>query len=61
MLPEYPEIVTELLAIAQEELDHFNQVHEIIKERFSFWKSRKDDYVNELAKFIIQGSREDLS
>jgi tRNA-(ms[2]io[6]A)-hydroxylase len=33
MLPEYPEIVTELLAIAQEELDHFNQVHEIIKKR----------------------------
>lgn len=30
MLPEYPEIVTELLAIAQEELDHFNQVHQII-------------------------------
>lgn len=32
MLPEYPEMVTELLAIAQEELDHFNQVHEIIKK-----------------------------
>jgi tRNA-(ms[2]io[6]A)-hydroxylase len=60
MLPEYPEIVTELLAIAQEELDHFNQVHEIIKREVSFWKTRKDDYVNELAKFIIQGSREDL-
>ena len=61
MLPEYPEIVTELLAIAQEELDHFNQVHEIIKKRgYTFGRPRKDDYVNELAKFIIQGSREDL-
>ena len=42
MLPEYPEIVTELLAIAQEELDHFNKVHEIIKKkRLYFWKSKK--------------------
>ncbi|WP_213277433.1 tRNA-(ms[2]io[6]A)-hydroxylase [Chryseobacterium indologenes] len=61
MLPEYPEIVTELLAIAQEELDHFNQVHEIIKKRgHTFGRARKDDYVNELAKFIVQGKREDL-
>ncbi|WP_312322730.1 tRNA-(ms[2]io[6]A)-hydroxylase [Soonwooa sp.] len=61
MLPEYPEIVTELLAIAQEELDHFNQVHEIIKERGGvLGRSRKDDYVNDLIKFIVQGSREDL-
>lgn len=61
MLPEHPEIVTELIAIAQEELDHFSQVHEIIKKRgFVFGKARKDDYVNELAKFVVQGSREDL-
>lgn len=61
MLPEHTEIVTELLAIAQEELDHFNQVHEIIKKRgYTFGRARKDDYVNELMKFIIQGSREDL-
>jgi len=61
MLSEYPEIVTELLAIAQEELDHFNQVHEIIKKRgYTFGRARKDDYVNELSKFIVQGSREDL-
>ncbi|MDO5615301.1 MAG: tRNA isopentenyl-2-thiomethyl-A-37 hydroxylase MiaE, partial [Cruoricaptor ignavus] len=61
MLPEYPEIVTELLAIAQEELDHFGQVHEIIKQRgYELGRQRKDDYVNDLFKFIIQGSREDL-
>ncbi len=61
LLPEYPEIVTELLKIAQEELDHFNQVHEIIKARgYELGRPRKDDYVNDLAKFIIQGSREDL-
>ncbi|QFG54258.1 tRNA-(ms[2]io[6]A)-hydroxylase [Chryseobacterium sp.] len=61
LLPEYPEIVSELLKIAQEELDHFNQVHEIIKARgYDLGRPRKDDYVNDLAKFIIQGSREDL-
>ena len=62
MLPEYPEIVTELLAIAQEELDHFNQVHEIIKKRgYSFGRTRKDDYVNELVNFIQKGgNRDDL-
>lgn len=61
MLPEHPEIITELIAIAQEELDHFSQVHEFIKKRgFVFGKARKDDYVNELAKFVVQGTREDL-
>ncbi len=60
MLPEYPEIVTELLEIAKEELDHFQQVHEIIKKRgYEFGRERKDDYVGKLFKFIIQGSRED--
>lgn len=61
MLSEYPEIVTELLTIAQEELEHFGQVHEIIKKRgYTFGKARKDDYVNELAKFVVQGTREKL-
>lgn len=61
MLPEYPEIVTELLVIAQEELEHFQMVHEIIKKRgYELGRPRKDDYVNDLFKFIIQGSREDL-
>ncbi|MXV38608.1 tRNA 2-methylthio-N6-isopentenyl adenosine(37) hydroxylase MiaE [Flavobacteriaceae bacterium Ap0902] len=56
MIPEYEEIVTELLEIAQEELDHFQQVHAIIKERgYKFGQARKDDYVNELMKFIPKG------
>ena len=42
MIPEHTEIVTELLAIAQEEMDHFNQVHEIIKKkRLYFRKNQK--------------------
>lgn len=60
MLPEHTEIVTELLKIAQEEIEHFEQVHEIIKKRgYTFGRERKDDYVGQLFKFIIQGSRED--
>lgn len=60
MLPEYPEIITELLAIAKEELEHFQMVHEIIKKRgYEFGRERKDDYVGQLYKFIVQGSRED--
>ncbi len=62
MLPEYPEIVTELLVIAQEELEHFGQVHEIIRKRgYTFGRTRKDDYVNELVNFIQKGgNRDDL-
>ncbi|MGI9526192.1 MAG: tRNA-(ms[2]io[6]A)-hydroxylase [Weeksellaceae bacterium] len=56
MIPEEEEIVTELLEIAQEELDHFQQVHNIIKERgYTFGQARKDDYVNDLMKFIPKG------
>ena len=60
MVPEHTEMVSELTAIALEEMDHFNQVHEIIKKRGGvLGRTRKDDYVNDLYKFIIQGSRED--
>ena len=59
MVPEYPEIITELLKIAQEELEHFQMVHEIIKKRgYTFGRERKDDYVGQLFKFIVQGTRE---
>lgn len=61
LLPEYPEIVKELLAIAQEELEHFEMVHQIILKRgYELGRQRKDDYVNDLFKFIIQGSRQDF-
>jgi tRNA-(ms[2]io[6]A)-hydroxylase len=51
--PEHTEMVTELLKIAQEELQHFQQVHELIVARGQvLGKERKDDYVNELMKFI---------
>jgi tRNA-(ms[2]io[6]A)-hydroxylase len=37
-----------LLALAKEEIDHFEQVHNIIKTRAKLGRERKDHYVNEL-------------
>ena len=58
---EHEELVTELLKIAKEEIDHFQMVHEIIKERgLTLGRERKDHYVNELFKFLKKdGSRND--
>lgn len=54
--PERTELVTDLLLLAQEELEHFQMVHDIIKERgFTLGKERKDSYVNELFKSQIKG------
>jgi tRNA 2-(methylsulfanyl)-N6-isopentenyladenosine37 hydroxylase len=53
---EHEELVTELLALAKEELEHFQLVHEIIKKRgFELGPERKDSYVNELYKFMKTG------
>lgn len=62
MVPEHTHMVTELTAIAMEEMDHFNQVHEIIKKRGGvLGRTRKDDYVNDLLQFIVKGgNRTDL-
>lgn len=52
----YPELVTEMLSLAKEELEHFERVHEIIKERgYTLGPERKDSYVNELFKFMKKG------
>lgn len=54
--PERTELVTDLLLLAQEELEHFQMVHNIIKERgFTLGKERKDSYVNQLFKARIKG------
>ena len=58
---EHEELVTQLLPIAKEELEHFQMVHNIIKERgLKLGRERKDHYVNELFKFMKKdGSRND--
>ncbi|MEZ4922312.1 MAG: tRNA-(ms[2]io[6]A)-hydroxylase [Crocinitomicaceae bacterium] len=59
--PDKTELVSTLLEIAAEELDHFKQVHQIILDRgLVFGPERKDDYVNQLYKFRRKGgSREE--
>ncbi|WP_445730818.1 tRNA-(ms[2]io[6]A)-hydroxylase [Mariniflexile sp.] len=53
---EHPDLVTDLLALAKEELEHFEMVHEIIKKRgYKLGRERKDSYVNELFKFMNKG------
>lgn len=55
------DLVQEMALLVQEEMDHFKRVHDIILERgFVLGRERKDDYVNELRKFmIVGGSRAD--
>ncbi len=57
---EHPDLVTDLLAIAKEEIEHFNQVHELIKQRgLQLGRERRDEYVNDLLKFLKKdGSRQ---
>jgi tRNA-(ms[2]io[6]A)-hydroxylase len=54
--PNLSDLVQEMAMLVQEEMDHFKRVHAIIVERgFLLGKERKDNYVNELRKFIIIG------
>lgn len=54
--PGKADLVTELTAIAQEEIEHFGMVHEKIKERgLELGAERKDEYVRDLSKFIKTG------
>ena len=53
---EYTDMVTDLLELAKEELEHFQMVHDIIKKRgYTLGRERKDSYVNELYKFMNKG------
>jgi tRNA-(ms[2]io[6]A)-hydroxylase len=58
--PNYTDMVTALLEIVKEEVAHFEQVHELIKKRGGvLGRERRDDYVNELYKFMKKdGSRQ---
>ncbi len=58
---EHEDLVTAMTEIAIEEMEHFKMVHDIIKKRgFTFGRERKDDYVNQLFKFMRKdGSRND--
>lgn len=54
---EYPDLVSDMLALAKEEIEHFEMVHEIIKKRgLTLGRERKDEYVGELAKYMKQSN-----
>ncbi len=62
MFPEYPDVVAKMSELAQEEMFHFQRVHEfIIKKGYKLGRERKDSYVNELVQFVKKGgSREQI-
>jgi tRNA 2-(methylsulfanyl)-N6-isopentenyladenosine37 hydroxylase len=54
--PEYSELVTAMVKLAQEELEHLNMVHDKITARgLVLGKERKDKYVNQLYDFMKKG------
>lgn len=51
--PQYTDLVQAMTAICQEEMEHFNMVHEKILERgLKLGFERKDPYVNDLATYL---------
>ena len=59
--PYHSDLVDELLSLAKEELSHFEQVHEKIKARgYTLGFERKDEYVNELYKFMRKGFKKEI-
>jgi len=54
--PEYTDLVQEMIKLCQEELSHFQMVHNKIIERGEvLGKERKDDYVGKLYEFMKKG------
>ncbi len=59
--PEYTELVTDMIKLAQEELSHFEMVHEKIKARgLKLGRERKDEYVGELYSFMRKGYKRNI-
>ena len=54
--PQYPELVSAMADLAQEEISHFKMVHDIILERgHELGRERKDNYVIKLQTFFPKG------
>lgn len=53
---EYPDLVADMVQVVQEEIEHFNQVHELIQTRgLQLGRERKDPYVNDLFNYMKKG------
>ena|SRR5665213_502103 len=58
---DYSDIVEAMIELAQEELQHFQMVHQKILARgWVMGRERKDDYVNELYTFIRKGHKRNI-
>ena len=54
--PEHEELVTAMIALAEEEISHFKMVHEIILKRgYTLGRERKDEHVRALQGFFPKG------
>lgn len=54
--PEESELVEAMIALAQEELSHFEMVHQKIRKRgWVLGRERKDQYVRDLRRFFPKG------
>jgi tRNA-(ms[2]io[6]A)-hydroxylase len=59
--PEKSELVSLMAKLAQEEMSHFEAVHQKILERgWTLGKERKDDYVNEILKLVRKDRGRDV-
>ncbi len=59
--PEYEELVTAMIALAEEEISHFKMVHEIILKRgYTLGRERKDEYVRALQGFFPKGGSRNI-
>jgi len=59
--PYHSDLVDELLSLAKEELSHFEMVHQKIKDTgFTLGFERRDEYVNELYKFMRKGHKKEI-
>ena len=60
-LPEYTELVSKMSELAQEEMEHFQRVHQIMEKRnIPLGRERKDEYIHELKKYFSNGGRSRL-
>ncbi|MFT7613832.1 MAG: tRNA-(ms[2]io[6]A)-hydroxylase [Parvicellaceae bacterium] len=54
--PHLTDLVDAMIELSNEEMDHFRQVHDIIKKRgLVLGPERKDPYVNDLLSYIRRG------
>ncbi len=61
LYPEKEKLVDELTPIVAEEWGHFERVLEQLKKRgYSLGKMRKDEYVNQLLKYVRKGVGRDI-